>query len=140
MAARPPQTLLGFDYGTRRIGIAVGQVITGTARPLTTLQSRNGKPDWDGIGRLIRDWLPDALVVGLPRHMDGSEHELTEAARRFGNQLAGRYNLPVYHVDERLTSVEAEQQLGTTGDKGEVDRLAARIILEDWLRQQEQAR
>lgn len=132
-------TLLGFDFGTRRIGVAVGQTVTRTARPLCTLHSRDGGVDWAAITRLLDEWQPEALVVGLPVHMDGSEHELTARARRFGNRLAGRYNLRVFFVDERLSSDEAERQLaaeGRAGDKSAVDRLAAQLILQAWLDQQ----
>ena len=131
-----PETLLAFDYGTRRIGIAVGQTLTGTARPLATLKSRNGKPDWEAIGRLIREWQPDRLVVGLPLHMDGSEQPMTELARRFGRQLEGRYNLPVEWADERLTSEEAERNLPGGGDKAAIDAEAAAVILQGWLDRQ----
>lgn len=149
---RPPRTLLGFDFGTRRIGVAVGQELTGQARPLTVVRARrDGGPDWDTISRLIAEWRPDALVVGMPLHMDGSEHELTRLARRFGNRLAGRYNLPVHRVDERLTSVEAERLLAEAGAdtdrqrgrrrrtgnaEADVDSLAAALILQAWLDRQ----
>ncbi len=132
-------TLLGFDFGTQRIGVAVGQTVTGTARPLRTLHSQNGGVDWAAVTELIREWQPEALVVGLPVHMDGTEHELTARARRFGNRLAGRYNLRVFFVDERLSSDEAERLLaaeGHKGDKGAVDRVAAQLILQSWLDQQ----
>ncbi|MGE0082171.1 MAG: Holliday junction resolvase RuvX [Thiohalomonadaceae bacterium] len=132
-------TLLGFDFGTRRIGVAVGQTVTRSARPLCTLRSRDGGVDWAAITRLLEEWQPEALVVGLPVHMDGSEHELTARARRFGNRLAGRYNLRVFFVDERLSSDEAERQLameGRAGDKEAVDRVAAQLILQAWLDQQ----
>lgn len=126
--------LLGFDYGTKRIGVAVGQTLTGSARPLTIVRARDGKPDWEAISRLIAEWQPTALVVGLPVHMDGTEHERTARARRFGNQLAGRYNLPVHRVDERLTSYEAEQELRAQGKGGEaLDAVAAQLILQSWL-------
>ncbi len=133
-----PRVLLGFDFGSKRIGIAVGQELTGSANALETLHSRDGGPDWVGISRLIEEWQPDALVVGLPLNRDGSEHETTHLARRFGNRLAGRYNLPVFTIDERLSSVEAERILGERGhfNKEEVDKLAAQIILESWLAQQ----
>ncbi len=132
------RVLLGFDFGTKRIGVAVGQELTATATAQETLQSRDGGPDWDGITRLIKEWQPDALVVGLPFNLDGSEHETTHLARRFGNRLAGRYNLPVFTIDERLSSVEAERILGERGrfSREEVDKLAAQIILESWLAQQ----
>lgn len=131
-------TLLGFDFGQKRIGVAVGQTLTGTARALTTLSNRNGAPDWEAITRLLEEWRPDALVVGIPFNMDDTEHEMTRAARRFGNRLAGRYNLPVYTVDERLTSFEAEQELGERGGryrKEDIDMLAAQYILQAWLEQ-----
>lgn len=137
--AHRPRTLLGFDFGTRRIGIAIGQELTGTARPLTTLASPDGGPDWRAISRLIEQWHPDALVVGIPYHMDGSEMELTHLASRFGNRLQGRYNLPVFTVDERLTSDEAERLLREGDrplDKGAVDQVAAQLILQSWLDQQ----
>jgi len=133
-----PRVLLGFDFGIKRIGVAVGQELTRTARALETLHSPDGGPDWNGISRLIEQWQPDALVVGLPLNLDGSEHEISRLAQRFGNRLKGRYNLPVFTIDERLSSVEAERQLAEQGrfDKAAVDREAARIILESWLAQQ----
>jgi putative Holliday junction resolvase len=130
--------LLGFDFGTKRIGVAVGQVITGTAQPLTTLASRNMQPDWEKITQLIEQWKPDALVVGIPLHMDGSEQELTHLAKRFGNRLSGRYNLPVYPIDERLSSYEAEQELTQTNGSfvsSDIDRISAKLILQSWLNQ-----
>ena len=133
------QTLLGFDYGTKRIGVAVGQDITRTVTPLTTLHSQNNKPDWDAISKLITEWQPDRLVVGLPLHLDGSVQALTESVQRFGNQLKGRYNLPVEMVDERLTSHEAETELAARGGetaKADIDALAAALILQSWLDQQ----
>ena len=133
------QTLLGFDYGTKRIGVAVGQDITRSVTPLTTLQNKHDKPDWDAIGKLIEEWQPDILVVGLPLHLDGSQQALTEKAQRFGNQLKGRYNLPVEMVDERLTSHEAEAELAARGGKtakADIDALAAALILQSWLDQQ----
>ena len=131
------RVLLGFDFGSRRIGIAVGQELTGTARELVTLNNRNGAPDWEAITRLLGQWQPDALVVGLPLNLDGSEHEVSRLAKRFGNRLRGRYNLPVFFIDERLSSAEAEHLLaGQRHDKGDVDKLAARLILESWLASQ----
>ena len=129
-------TLLGFDYGRKRIGVAVGQQITCSANALTTVTARDGKPDWDSIGNLMREWKPDALVVGIPYHMDGTEQEMTLAARRFCRQLAGRYHLPVYEADERLSSWQVEQQTREQHSKcSDIDRQAARIILQDWLQQ-----
>ncbi|MCW9024844.1 MAG: Holliday junction resolvase RuvX [Gammaproteobacteria bacterium] len=133
------RTFLGFDYGTKRIGIAVGQEITATARALITINSKNQKPDWDAISKLIAEWQPALLVVGLPLHMDGTEQPVTDAARRFGNQLKGRYNLPVEMMDERLSSHEAESLLEQGPSRRNkkqnqaIDHLAAQLILQSWL-------
>ncbi|WP_428608074.1 Holliday junction resolvase RuvX [Sedimenticola sp.] len=127
-------TLLGFDYGTAKIGIAVGQTETGTANPLVTLRAIQQKPDWKRISRLIEEWLPEALVVGLPYDMDDSETEIAPLARRFARQLEGRYRLPVYLADERLTSQIARQERGRGMKKyDELDAIAAKLILETWL-------
>lgn len=133
-----PRIILGFDFGTRRIGVAVGQELTRSASALVTLNNRNGAPDWEAIGRLIEQWQPAALVVGLPLNLDGSDHEVTRLARRFGNRLRGRYNLPVYTMDERLSSAAAEALLAEQGryDKADVDKVAAQLILQGWLEQQ----
>jgi len=134
VSAVAARTLLGFDYGLKRIGVAVGQELTGTASALTTVAARDGKPDWDAITRLIQEWQPDAVVVGLPLNMDGSDHELSRRARRFGNQLHGRYNLPAHFIDERLSSLQAEALLrGSSHRKEDIDKLAAQVILETWL-------
>ena len=127
-------TLLGFDYGPAKIGVAVGQTLTGTASPLTTLRAIQQKPDWEGIGQLIDTWQPEALIVGLPFNMDDTEAEIAQRARRFARQLKGRYHLPVHMVDERLTSLEAKQQLSRRPKKiEELDAIAAKLILETWL-------
>lgn len=127
------QTLLGFDFGERRTGVAIGLTLGGTARPLTTLATRDGAQDFTTIGKLIEKWQAEALVVGLPLHMDGSEQPLTARVRRFARQLEGRFHLPVYLVDERLSSDEASRR---TGKKTGIDAEAACIILQDWLQQQ----
>ena len=130
-------TLLGFDYGPAKIGVAVGQTLTGTASPLTTLRAIQQKPDWEAITGLIQEWQPEALVVGLPYNMDDTEAEVAERARRFSRQLEGRYHLPVHLVDERLTSIEAKNQLGRKPKQiEELDALAAKLILETWLSEQ----
>lgn len=138
-------TLLGFDYGLKRIGVAVGQELTGTANALTTIRATDGKPDWDAITHLIEQWQPDAVVVGLPLNMDGTYHELSYRAKRFGNQLHGRYNLRAHFVDERLSSLEAERLLSEKPPQhkkarkpqaADIDKMAARVILESWLAQQ----
>lgn len=136
-AAAAPQTLLGFDFGQRRIGVAVGQRITGTATALTTLTARDGQPDWTQIAHLLETWRPDALVVGLPLHLDGTASEVTHAAQRFARRLEGRFHLPVFLHDERLSSHTAEQWLrehaGRLPGSGATDRVAAQVILQDWL-------
>lgn len=134
-------TLLGFDFGPRKIGVAVGQTITRCASPLRTLRSRGDKPDWAGIEILVREWRPSAAVVGLPFNMDDTEVDWAPRVHRFARQIHGRFCLPVYLVDERLTSIEASRQLSTrpgrrTTDRDAVDALAAALILETWLRDQ----
>jgi putative Holliday junction resolvase len=129
------RTLLGFDFGQKRIGIAVGQLLTRSATPVATLTSRGGKPDWNAVGRLIAEWKPDALVVGIPVHMDGSIQPTTKAAQRFCRQLQGRYGLPVYPAEERLSSYLVES--GGADTRTNIDALAAQVILQDWLQQQE---
>lgn len=133
-------TYLGFDFGLRRTGVAVGESLTCSARPLTTLQCREGKPDWDQVARLIEDWQPRALVVGVPYNDDGSDTSVTAAAERFARRLHGRFGLPVHTVDESLSSHAAERSLATSGrggqrlrkHKAEIDKLAAAYILETW--------
>ena len=135
-------TLLGFDFGPRKIGVAVGQTITRSATPLTTLRSRDQRPDWEGIQALIQEWQPSALVLGLPFNMDDTEVDWSPRVHRFGRQLQGRFGLPVHLVDERLTSLEAHRQLSARpGSKPPtreaVDAAAAALILETWLCEQD---
>ena len=132
------KSVLGFDFGLKRIGIATGQTITNTASPLTTLQSVNDKPDWDSIEQHIKQWKPDALIVGLPTMLDGSETEITRAAKKFSLELEQRFSLPVYLVDENLSSYAAEEQLKqdmkiSKHNKHEIDKMAAAIIVQSWL-------
>ena len=143
-----PLIALGFDYGLKRIGVAVGQRLTGAASALTTVDARDGKPHWETIAGLVREWQPDALVVGIPRHMDGTPHQLTAAAERFARQLEGRFRLATFRVDERLTSKAAEAALDERSarhggrqvhDKADIDKLAAQIILQSWLDSRETA-
>ena len=134
---RPERPVLGFDYGTERIGVAVGQTLTGTASPLTTLDAHGRNPDWTAIDRLVEEWRPAALIIGIPRNMDGSDSEMTARASRFLRQLRARHRLPTYGVDERLTTFDAEQRLAEAGlprdrARGEIDRVAAQLILETW--------
>lgn len=130
-------TLLGFDFGPRKIGVAVGQSVTGSASALTTVRSRRDKPDWSRIEQLVREWQPNGAVVGLPYNMDDTETELAPNARRFARQLQGRFGLDVHLVDERLTSLEARRQLGRDATSLEaIDAMAAKLILETWLSEQ----
>lgn len=134
----PLKLLLGFDYGTKQIGVAVGQPITGQARELCILKAQNGIPDWQKVEALIREWQPDAIVVGLPLNMDGSPSAMSVRAEKFARRLNGRFNLPVHMQDERLTTFEAKGQRLSEGQRGSyrdnpVDALAAALLLESWL-------
>lgn len=136
--AAASRTYLGFDFGTKSLGIAVGSNASGLAEPLVTLTVRHGLPDWPAVDRLVREWQPAGLVVGLPLNMDDSENAMTRAARQFGHRLRARYNLPVHWVDERLTSVDAknamvEARVPWKQRKSRVDRLAAQAILQAYL-------
>ncbi|AMX01345.1 Holliday junction resolvase RuvX [Microbulbifer thermotolerans] len=139
MNTNKPITALAFDFGTRSIGVAFGQSLTGSARELQPLAAKDGTPDWEAVQKLIREWQPQRLLVGLPLNMDGSESEFGNRARKFGQRLHGRTGLPVDYVDERLSTRAAKQEAFERGHKGNyardpVDSIAARIILEDWLR------
>ncbi|MEY8710069.1 Holliday junction DNA helicase RuvA [Mangrovibacter phragmitis] len=133
-------TILAFDFGTRSIGVAIGQKITGTARPLSALKAKDGIPDWEQIDRILKEWQPDFLVVGLPLNMDGTEQPLTARAKKFANRLHGRFGITVELHDERLSTVEARAGLFAQGgfkalDKGSVDSASAVVILESWFEQ-----
>ena len=135
------RTILGFDFGMKNIGVAVGQELTYTANPLTVIKAKDGIPNWNEIAALLQQWKPQLLIVGLPLNMDGSEQEMTAAARRFGNRLNARFKLPVDWQDERLTTFEALDQLGInskmqSNTRGDVDRISAQLILQSWLNQQ----
>lgn len=132
-------TYLGFDFGNKKIGVAIGQSTTGIANPLKTLRSPNQKIDWDAIGRLIEEWRPAGLVVGLSKQADGSDNLITPRMQKFCRQLHGRFNLPVHQIDEALSTFEAKQllfdEVGVRAAKlWEVqDQLAAQLILQSWL-------
>lgn len=134
------QIALGFDFGMKRIGVAVGQTLTQTATPVAVLKAQGGEPDWEAVSTLIQSWKADMLVVGIPYNMDGSEQPLTQVTRQFVNKLRARYILPVYTIDERLTTIEAKQRLFDEGKlkkvalMQQVDSYAAKLILEQWLR------
>ncbi|MDI4632584.1 Holliday junction resolvase RuvX [Pelomonas sp. V22] len=127
--AAAPQSLLAFDFGTKRVGVATGSRFTGRAEPLKSIHVE-GDARFTAIEKLVKEWQPDALVIGVPFHPDGAEHEITLRARRFGRQLKGRFRLPVYEVDERYTSVEAESQ-----GARDLDSAAAALILEQFFRE-----
>ncbi len=123
------RSFLAFDFGTKRVGVATGSRFTANAEPLRSI-ALEGDARFGAIEKLIKEWQPDALVIGVPFHPDGAEHEITLRARKFGRQLKGRFRLPVHEVDERYTSVEAESY----GAK-DVDSTAAALILEQFLRE-----
>ncbi|MFT4711854.1 MAG: putative Holliday junction resolvase [Candidatus Azotimanducaceae bacterium] len=122
--------IMGFDYGTRKIGVATGQLITRTANPIAIVPAKDGIPNWADIEKLIKEWKPSQLVVGLPLNMDGSESEMSIRALKFARRLTGRFNLPHHTIDERLSTREAREQSTTSG---QIDDIAAKIILESWL-------
>lgn len=131
-------TVLAFDFGTRRIGVAVGDLGQRSAHPLTTIDASDRAASEAKITALVEEWRPARLVVGVPRYLDGTEHQMTRSARAFGRALSRRHALPVDEVDERLTSVDAEASLREAGvDRlrrtGLVDAHAAFIILRDFL-------
>ena len=132
-------TYLGFDFGYKKIGVAVGQTVTESASPLQTIRSINQSPDWQIISKLIHEWRPIGLVVGISRQADGSDNPVTPRIIKFCNQLEGRYQLPVYKQDETLSTFEAKQMLFdevsvNAGKLWEVqDQLAAQLILQSWL-------
>jgi putative Holliday junction resolvase len=131
-------TVLAFDFGEQRIGAAVGDTTVGIAHPLTTITAEDKKSRYAAIAALIKEWRPALLVVGLPAHLDGAEHELSRLARKFARELGGRFDLPVELVDERLTSAAAEMSLAEAGVAGHkrkpvIDQVAALHILQAWL-------
>lgn len=123
-------TLICFDYGRKRIGVAVGQTVTGTATPLETVSVEKGVPDWERIAEILRKWRPHALLVGDPVNLDGSSQPMSLASDRFVRQLSARFDYPVYRIDERLSSYEARARLKDTRN---LDPVAAQVILETWL-------
>jgi putative Holliday junction resolvase len=134
--------ILGFDFGYKKIGVAVGETLTVTASPLQTIRSINQSPDWQIISKLIKEWRPSGLVVGVSRQADGSDNPVTPRIIKFCNQLEGRYQLPVYKQDETLSTFEAKQMLfddvsvNATKLWEVQDQLAAQLILQSWLNDQ----
>ncbi len=140
-SADPVQTLLAFDVGARRIGVAVGNTVSMSAREVGILDMRDGKPDLAQLDRWMREWRPTRLVVGDPATLDGGDQPIRRMARNFARELAARYQLPVEQVDERTSSIEAAQRFAAGRASGQrkrhqasqLDALAAAIILERWL-------
>jgi putative Holliday junction resolvase len=120
---------MAFDFGTTKIGVAVGQKITGTATPVAVVKARDGIPQWLVIDRLVEEWQPTVLVVGLPINMDGTESDMSKAATRFSGRLHDRYGISIELMDERLSTFEAREF--ETPDQ--LDAIAAKLILETWL-------
>ena len=132
---------LGFDYGTRQIGVAVGQAVTRQARELCIIKAQNGVPDWQRVEALFDEWQPDLVVVGLPLNMDGTPSDMSARAEKFARRLSGRFGKPVFTHDERLTTFEAKGHRLRQGQRDgyrerPVDALAAALLLEGWLAQQ----
>lgn len=135
------QTLLGFDVGSKRIGVAVGNTLTGTARALAVIDVREAGPDWAALDRLLAEWRPQRLVVGEPLTLDGGIQPATKAARRFANDLRTRSSLPVDMVDERSSSRDADARFADRrrsgqakrGDAAALDAVAAEVIVERWM-------
>jgi putative Holliday junction resolvase len=132
------KTVLGFDFGSKYIGVAVACTSPTMAQPLASLTSSKGRPPWEEIAILLKTWSPDALVVGIPLNMDGTDQAITQSARYFLENLKQRFRLPVFSVDERLTTVEARARLFSLGGykalkKKAIDSVSAQLILETWL-------
>lgn len=133
----PSGTVLAFDFGEKRIGVAIGETLLGQAHPLTTLHAPSNQERFGAIQALLDEWRPVLLVVGLPISLDGEAHAMTARCTRFANQLRGRFNLPVAYADERLTSLDAEERLRETGHsaktaKAHLDAVAAQLILQSY--------
>lgn len=123
--------VMSFDFGMKRIGVAVGQKVTQTASGLGVVQAFDGIPKWDYLDKIVLDWQPERFIVGLPINMDGSNSEMSKKAQKFSRRISSRYNIRSEMVDERLTSFEAREHDGKT----HIDAIAAKIILESWLRE-----
>ena len=135
-------TVLGFDVGNKRIGVAVGQTLTKTANPVTILKAQNLKPDWQRVRELISEWRPKAIVMGMPDHADDTENPVATAVIKMARRLEQDFRVPIYFIDERLSSVEAKNHLNKNGQQSikashkPVDDIAAQIILQSWLDEQ----
>jgi len=137
MKKQTARTLIGFDFGKKYIGVAVGQELTGSATPLGSIKAKDGIPNWDNVKQYINEWQPNAVVVGLPLNMDGSEQQLTRDARKFGNRVSSQCNIQVIFQDERLTTADAKERLFAEGGyrnlkKDNIDALSAVLIIESY--------
>jgi putative holliday junction resolvase len=135
------QQLMAFDFGTKHIGIAVGQTITCSAEGIARIDAHNGIPDWQALDELVTSWKPDAFVVGLPLNMDGSSSPMSQRAKKFANRIADRFNKKVFMMDERLSSREVKEkhrEKSTSRKPQEFDSLAAAVILQSWFASQQQ--
>ncbi|MDT0602376.1 Holliday junction resolvase RuvX [Thalassotalea castellviae] len=135
------RTVLGFDFGTKYIGVAVGQELTGTASPLGSIKAKDGIPNQEQLSKFFNEWQPNLIVVGLPLNMDGTNQNVTFAAKKFGNRLANQFKLAVEFVDERLTTADAKEQLFAQGGyrnlkKDNIDAESARLIIESFFESQ----
>lgn len=124
--------VLGFDFGLKRIGVAVGNGVTATASALAPLRAQDGTPDWNAVRKLLDEWKPDRLVIGLPINMDGTPSEMSARAERFARRLEGRFNLRCELMDERLSSFEARGLISESGRDASTDSVAACLVLESW--------
>ena len=124
--------ILGFDFGLKRIGVAVGNGVTATASALAPLRANEGNPDWEAVRRLLEEWKPQRLVVGLPLNMDGTPSEMSARAERFARRLEGRYNLRCEMMDDRLSTFEARGLIAESGSEASRDSVAACLVLESW--------
>ena len=134
------RVVLAFDWGSKSIGVAIGQSVTATATPLTPLPARQGVPNWSDLQRLIEEWQPDLFVVGIPLNMDATQSDSSIRAERFGRILEGRFGICWTDMDERLSTYEVKTRLQQSGrdgivKKGPIDSLAAKLILESWFNQ-----
>lgn len=136
--SKAPANLLSFDFGTKSIGVATGQMVTATAQPLSAIKANDGIPDWNIVEKVLKEWMPDLVVVGLPLNMDGSEQPITQRAKKFANRLNGRFGVKIVLQDERLTTASAKEFIFSHGgykalEKGKIDSVSAALILESWM-------
>ena len=140
MVSTKIRTILAFDFGLRQIGVAVGNTQLQTTQSLAIVSARNGKPDWQALEKIMREWQPDLLVVGDPLNMDGSASEMSVRAQKFANRMHGRWGTAIEMADERLSSFEAKQSMREQGHRGDykdkpIDSYAAELILQTWFRE-----